>query len=128
MNSPRSYALQRLTLNKFTVLINGKNFYDQTISSGIKKYEELLKLTTGKGEDYTTGCLLDYYYFKKHYSIIACDLSKQTELDPDPRKMQQLECVFMSDTDSQILTILEKSKEPKLEFSKGTTKVLIKNG
>ena len=80
MNSPRRYTLPRVKLTKFNVLIDGRNFYDQSISSEITKYEELLKLTTGKNEDYTTGCLPDYDYFKKHYSIIAFDLSKQKEL------------------------------------------------
>ena len=110
MNSPRTYALPRVDLTKFNVLIDGRNIYDQLVPSKIKKYEELLKLTTGKGEDYTTGCLLDYNYYKNHYSIIASDLSKQKELDADPRIIQQLECVFILNTNSQILTVLEKSK------------------
>ena len=46
---------------------------------------------TGKGEDYTTRSLLDYNYFKKHYKLVAVDLSKQKELDADPRAIQQIE-------------------------------------
>ena len=42
----------------------------------------------GKGEDYTTGSLLDYNYFKKHYKLVAVDFSKQKELDADPRAIQ----------------------------------------
>ena len=121
MNSPRRYTLPRVNLTKFNILIDGRNFYDQSISDKIKKSKELIKLTTGKGEDFTTGCLLDYDYYSNHYSIIACDLSKQKELDADPRAIQQLEIVFMLDTASQIL---EKSKETILEFSKGETRVL----
>ena len=45
----------------------------------------------GKGEDYTTGSLLDYNYFKKHYKLVAVDLSKQKGLDADPRAIQQIE-------------------------------------
>ena len=67
---------------------------------------------------------MDYDYFLKHYQLIACDLSKQKELDADPRAIQQLEFNFMLDTNSQILTVLEKSKETVLEFYKGTAKVL----
>ena len=100
MKNPKSYALPRVKLTKFNVLIDGLGYYVNPVSSEIKKYEELLELTTGKGKDYTTGCLLDYNYFKKHYSIIACDLSKKRELDADPRIIQPLECVFMLDTDS----------------------------
>ena len=68
--------------------------------------------------------MLDYKYFRDHYNIVACDLSKQKELDADPRSIQQIERYFMLNKISQVLTILEKSKETVLEFSKGTTKVL----
>ena len=74
----------------------------------------------GKGEDYTTGSLLDYNYFKKHYKSVAVDLSKQEELDADPRAIQQTEFKYMLGTDSTIYWALEKSKETILEFYKGT--------
>ena len=121
MKSPRAYALHRVNLTKFNVFIDGRNFYDQPISDEITKYNELIKLTTGKGEDYTTGCLLDYQYYKDHYLITACDLSKQKELDVDPKSIQQIEVTFMIGTNAQILTILEKSNETILEVSEGTT-------
>ena len=73
------------------MIINGKNFYDQSIDSNIKRYEEIRKLTTGQGEDYTTGCLLDYEYVKKHYRLIAVDLRGQKELDADPKAIQKTE-------------------------------------
>ena len=57
MNHPRSYTLPRVNLTKFNVLIDGRSFYDQPISDEITKYDELIKLYIGKGEDYTTGCL-----------------------------------------------------------------------
>ena len=62
-----------------------KNFCDNPIESDIEKYRELKNVMTGKGEDYTTGSLLDYNYFHKHYKLLAVDLSKQKELDADPR-------------------------------------------
>ena len=68
-----------------------KNFYYQSINSDIKQYEEIRELTTGQGEDYTTGYLLDYDYVKNHYSLIAVDLSRQKELDSDPKVIQQIE-------------------------------------
>ena len=46
------------------MIINGKNFFDQAIDSDIKRYEEIRKLTTGQGEDYTIGCSLDWDYMK----------------------------------------------------------------
>ena len=90
----------------------------------IKQYDEIRKIATGQGDDYTTGCLLDYQYFKDHYNLIAVDLSKQKELDADSRAIQQIEFYGMLKTNSQVCTILEKSKETTLQFSKGTAKVL----
>ena len=55
-----------------------------------KTYENIRKIATGKGDDYTTGCLLDYPYFKENYKMIAIDLSRQNELDADPRAIQQI--------------------------------------
>ena len=84
----------------------------------------MMKIVTGKGDDYTTGCLLDYQYCKDNYQLIAVDLSKQKELDADPRAIQQIEFYGMLNTDSQVCTVLEKSKETILEFYKGTAKIL----
>ena len=90
-NGQQKYYLPRIDLNKYNVIINGRYFYDNPIESDIEKYIELKKVMTGKGEDYTTGYLLDYDYFKKNYKLVAVDLSKQKELDADPRAIQQIE-------------------------------------
>ena len=65
----------------------------------------------GKGEEYTTGSLLEYNYFKNHYKLVAVNLSKQKELDADPRAIQQIEFKYMLPTTSTIYWVLEKSKE-----------------
>ena len=65
-------------------MIDDRNFFDQLINSINKTYENIRKTTTGQRDDYTTGCLLDYSYFKGHYEMIAIDLSKQQALDSDP--------------------------------------------
>ena len=57
-------------------MIDGKNLFDQPINRMTKTYENIRKITTGQGDDYTTGFLLDYPYFKNHYKITAIDLSK----------------------------------------------------
>ena len=67
--------------------------------------------------------MLDYQYFKDHYQLIAIDLSKQKELDADPRAIQQIEFYGKLGTNSQVCTVLEKSKETVLEFYRGTAKV-----
>ena len=90
-NSKQVYYLPRNDLNKYNVIIDERNFYDNPIESDIEKYRELKKVMIGIGEDYTTGSLLDYDYFLKHYKLVAADLSKQKELDADPRAIQQIE-------------------------------------
>ena len=122
-NERRKYYLPRIDLEKYNVIIDGKNFYDNPIESDIEKYRELKKVMIGKGEDYTTGSLLDFNYFDKHYKLVAVDLSKQKELDADPRAIQQIEFKYMLGTNSTIYWVLEKSKETILEFYKGTVKV-----
>ena len=78
-NGKRKYYLPRIDLNKYNVFIDGRNFYDNPIESDIEKYRELKKVMIEKGEDYTTGSLLDYNYFNKHYKLVVVDLSKQKE-------------------------------------------------
>ena len=90
-NGQRKYYLPRISLNKYNVIIDGRNFYDNPIESDIEKYRELKKVMIGKGEDYTTGSLLDFNCFDKHYKLVAVDLSKQNELDADLRAIQQIE-------------------------------------
>ena len=87
-NGQQKYYLPRIDLEKYNVIIDGRNFYDNPIESDIEKYRELKKVMIGTGEHYTTGSLLDYNYFKKRYKLVAVDLSKQKELDADPRAIQ----------------------------------------
>ena len=110
-DNPRKYFLPRVNISNYNVLIDGRNFYDQPINDQIKKYDEIGKIATGKGEDYTTGCLIDFDYFKRHYQLIVCDLSKKAILDADPRSIQQLEFYGKLDINSQVCTVLEKSKQ-----------------
>ena len=123
-DSYRKYFVPRVDITSYNVLIDGRNFYDQPINDSIRKYDEIRKIATGKGDNYATGCLLDYNYFKKNYQLIAVDLSKQRKLDADPRAIQQIEFIGMLKTRSNVFTTLEKSKETILEFYKGTAKVM----
>ena len=65
-------------------MIDGKNFFDQPVKNDKVMYENIRKIATGRGDDYTTGYLLDYIYFNNYYKVIAVDLSKQQVLDVDP--------------------------------------------
>ena len=71
-------------------MTDGKNLFNQPINSDLKTYENIRKIATGQEDDYTTGCLLGYSYFKENYRIIAIDLSKQQVLDADLRAIQQI--------------------------------------
>ena len=103
--------------------IDGRNFYDQLINDLIKQYDEVRKISTGQGDDYTTGCLLDFAYFEKNYGLIAVDLSKQKALDADPRAIQQIIFTGKASENIVVYYILEQSKETILQFSEGTTNV-----
>ena len=123
-NSFKKYFLPRVKIENYNIEIDGRNFYDQPINELIKQDNEVRKVSIGRGNDYTTGCLLDFCLFgKKNYRLIAADLSKQKALDADSRAIPQI--IFTGKADKKIRAyILEKSKEAILEFSKGTTKVL----
>ena len=107
-------------------MIDGKNFLDQPIKDNKVTYENIRKITTGQGYDYTTGCLLDYIYFKKYYKMIAIDLSKQQALDVEPKAIQQINFTANLDRvgNTRFYFILEEVKETVFEFSQGTVKVL----
>ena len=69
-------------------MIDGKNVFNQPLKNNKVTYENIWKIATGQGDDYTTG-LLVYIYFK-NYKMIEVDLSKQQALDADPKAMQQI--------------------------------------
>ena len=106
-------------------MINGENVFDQPVKDNKVTYENVRKIAAGK-DDYTTGCLLDYPYFKGSYRRISVDLSKQQALEANPRANQQINFTANLDRagNTRIYFILEETKETKLEFSKGSVKVL----
>ena len=106
-----------MKIKNYNAEIDETNFYDQSINDLIKQNDEIRKISTGQGDDYTTGFSLDYVYFKDDFRLITADLSKQKALDADPKAIQQI--IFTEQVDNEALTvfyILEKSKETILEF------------
>ena len=71
-------------------MIDGKKFFDQPVKNDKVTYENIRKVSTDQGNDYTIGCLLDYTQFKKYYKVIPIDLSKQQALDVDPKAIKQI--------------------------------------
>ena len=83
-----------------------------------KTYENMRKFATGKGDDYTTGCLLDYSYFKQNYKMFAVDLSRQNELDADPRAIQQINFTANLDRAGNTTILLTKRRKLSSNFHK----------
>ena len=83
-------------------------------------------MKNGQGDDYATGCLLDYPYLKENYKIIAVDLSKQQALNTDPRAIQQINFTANLDRtgNTTVFFIIEEANETVLDFSQRTLKVL----
>ena len=77
-------------MEDYNIMINAENFFDHSINNNKVTYENIRNIATGQGDDYTTGCLLDYPYFKDSYKMIPVDLSKQQALDVDPGANQQI--------------------------------------
>ena len=107
-------------------MIDGRNFFDQPINSMTRTYKNIRRIATGQGDDYTTGCLLNYFYFKENYKLLTIDLSKQQTLNADPRAIQQINFTANLDRagNTRFYFILEEAKETVFEFSQGTVKVL----
>ena len=124
--SHSNYYLPNVEIKDYNIMINGENFFNQPIKNNKVTYENIRKIATGQGDDYTTGCLLDYSYCKDTYKMIAVDLSKQQVLDADPRAIQQINFTANLDRagNTRIYFILEEAKETILDFSQGTVKVL----
>ena len=124
--SHNDYYLPNVEKKDYNIMINGENFFDQPIKNNKVPYENIRKIAASQGDDYTTGCLLDYSYFVDTYKMIAVDLSKQQTLDADPRAIQQI--YFTANLDragnTRVYLILEEAKETVLDFSQGTVKVL----
>ena len=104
------YFLPLEEIKDYNVIIDERNFFDQPIKNDFKTYDNIRKISTGQGDDYITGCVLDYNYFKEHYRLIAIDLSKQQKLDADPKAIQQ---IFFNK---------EEAKETVIDFSNRTVK------
>ena len=124
--SNKQYYIPNVEIKNYNVMIDEKIFFDQPVKNNKVTFEIIRKLATGQGDYYTTGCLLDYIYFKNYQKMIAVDLSKQQTLDADPKGIQEIN--FTANLDraerTRFCFILEKAKETVFEFSQGNVIVL----
>ena len=109
------YYVPKVEIKDFNVLIDGKRFFDVPVKNKEEAYEKIMSIS--KNNDYTTGNLLDYEYFSKHYKLIAIDLSKQIELE-NPDLRQQIHFIDkLEDDKAAMFFIIEKSEETTFKFS-----------
>ena len=115
-----NYYVPKIRMNDFNVLIDGKSFFELPVKNEEEAYEKIID-----NNDYTTGNLLDYAYYKKHYKLIAIDLSKQTKLK-DP---QQINFIgkLLRNTGATMLFIMEKSEETTFNFSQNSKSIKFKS-
>ena len=106
-------------------MIDGRNFFDQSVKTNLRTYDNIQNIIASQGDFYTAGCLLDYPYFKNYYKMIAIDLSKQQAPNADPKAIQQINFTASLEQDGNTtFFIIEEAKETILDFSQGTVKVL----
>ena len=119
------YYVPKVEIKDFNVLIDGKSFFDVPVKNKEEAYEKIMSIS--KNNDYTTGNLLDYEYFSKHYKLIAINLSKQIELD-NPDLRQQINFIGkLEDDKGTMFFIIEKLEETTFEFSQNSVSIN-KNG
>ena len=95
-------------------MINGKNFFEQPLKNDLRTYD-IRKIATRQGDDYTTGCLLDYPYFYEH-KMIGIHLSKQQAPDADPKAISQINFTGNLDQEAIMFFNIEEVKETILGF------------
>ena len=122
--------LPTVEIKNYNVMINGPNVLDQPVNNNLITYENIRKIATGAGDDYMTGCLLDYNCFNNYYKIIALDSSKPEALHTDPKAIQQINFTEnlnwgenINDNTIMFFIIVE-AKGTILDFSQGIVKVL----
>ena len=115
-----NYSAPKVEINYFNVLTDRKSFFDLPVKNAEEAYKKIIEISNNN--DYTTGNLLDFAYFKKHYKLIAIDLSKQTKLK-DP---QQINFIGKLDKDNgaTMFFIIEKSEETTFNFSQNSATII----
>ena len=105
--SHKQYYLPTVEIKDYNIMIDGRNFFDQTMKNDLKPYDNIKRIATG------LGCLLDYPFFKNYYKLIAIDLNKQPKLDIDQKGIQQLILleIYIKQKVRQCFSLLKKQKK-----------------
>ena len=117
------YYVQNVQIIDFNLLIDGKSFFDTSINNDEETYKQIIEM--GRNNDYTTGNLLDYEYFSKHYKLIAMDLTKQIELENYDLKQQiHFTGRLERNEGATMIFIVEKAEETTFKFSQNAVTVV----
>ena len=116
-----NYYVPKVEINDFKVLIDGHFFFfDLQLKNAEEADENIIEISSNN--DYTTANLLDFAYFKKHYKLIAIDLSKQTK-SKEPQPINFIGKLFKK-TGATIFFIIEKSEETTFKFSQNSVTII----
>ena len=115
------YYVPNVRIKDFNVLIDGKKFFGLPVKNEEEAYEKIIEMS--KNNDYTSGNLLDFAYFKENFRFIAIDLSKQTKLR-DPRQINFIGKLEGQNNGAAMFFIIAKSKETSFEFSRNSVNIL----
>ena len=116
------YYVPKVEIKDFNVLTDGKPFFEIPIKNKEEAYEAIIEMS--KNNNYTTGNLLDYEYFKDHYKLVAIDLSKQIELE-NPDLKQQINLIGrLEENNPTMFFIIEKKEETTFDFVQNSVLVV----
>ena len=114
------YYIPNVEIKDFNVLIDGRNFIDLPVKNEEETYENIIEMSNNN--NYTTGNLLDFAYFKKTYKLIAIDLSKETKLK-DPQQINFIR-KLLRNTGATMFFIIEKSEETTFNFLQNSATII----
>ena len=121
--SYKQFFVSTVEIKDYNVVLDWRNFFDQPVRNDLRTYDNIRKIAICQGDEHTSGCLIDYPYFK-NYKVIPIDLSKQQNLDTDQKAIQQIN--FTGNLDwggiTQMFFIIEEVKETVLDFQKEQVK------
>ena len=115
------YYTPSVEIKDFNVLIDRKNFFDLPVKNEEEAYKKIINMS--KNNDYTTGNLLDFAYFKENYKLLAIDLIKQTKLK-EPQKINFIGKLNGQNNGAAMFFIIEKSEETTFNFSQNYVTII----
>ena len=118
------FYLPKVMVEDYNIIIDKLAFFDLPIKTEEEAYEKIIDIS--RNNEFTTGNLLDYDYFKKHYKLIAIDSSKQKVLQENEDLIQQINFIGRLENSADVFIIIKKKENAILEFSQNFANVIYK--